>query len=278
MVKVAERSKGWRSRLTLIAALLVALVASPISAQAAEFEPDMPVTIVGQYGVGATIAAIYPSDDVSVNATFEWFADGVKLDSVQSANLTLSNAHLGKVISAKVTLRKNGFAERVFSSTGEKVFQATPDSYGNMTYLDESVRQPGCFAPRASQVEVPTVGWPVYFSCQPYNTNFGSPTEQKFWWYRNGKLIEGANASTYRLQPEDAGQNIWGSYKATYANGFIFTEAKKLRASIAYHQQLTKPTIVGTVKIGESLIARTTGWNRDAARSYQWFSNDVPIA
>ena len=278
MVKVAGRTKGWRSRLTLIAALLFAMVAAPVSAEAAEFEPNMPITIVGQYGVGATIAAIYPSDDVSINATFEWFADGVKLDSVQSATLSLTSAHLGKVISAKVTLRKNGFADRVFSATGEKVFQATPDSFGNMTYLDESVRKPGCFAPRPSQVEVPTVGWPVYFSCQPYNTNFGSPTEQKFWWYRNGKLIEGANNITYRLQPEDAGQNIWGAYKATYANGFIFTEAKKLRGSIAYQQQLSKPTILGNVKVGESLIARTTGWNREADLSYQWFSNYVPIA
>lgn len=278
MVKAPTGLSGWLSRLTLVAILLVSMVAAPISAQAAGFEPNMPITIVGQYGVGGTIAAVYPSDDPTVSATFEWFADSVKIESIQSATLFLTNAQLGKIISAKITLHKNGYENRVVTATGSKVFAGVPDSYGNMTYYEESVRQPGCFAPRPSQVDVPTVGWPVYFSCQPYNTNFGSPTEQKFWWYRNGKIIEGAGGSTYRLQPSDAGQNIWGGYQATYANGFVFTETKKLRQPIAYQQTLSKPAILGTVKAGTTLLARTLDWNRDAELSYQWFSDYKPVA
>ncbi|WP_296648464.1 hypothetical protein, partial [Rhodoluna sp.] len=249
-----------------------------MSAQAAEFEPNMPVTIVGQYGVGGTLAAVYPSDDPTVTATFEWFADQIKIESIQSSTFYLTSAQLGKVISARITLNKNGYEHSIVTATGSKVFAGVPDSFGSMTYYEESVRQPGCFAPRPTQVDVPTVGWPVYFSCQPYNTNFGSPNEQKFWWYRNGKLIDGANSITYRLQPEDAGQNIWGGYQATYANGFVFTETKKLRKPIAYQQTLSKPEILGTVKAGATLLARTLDWNRDAEVSYQWFSDYKPVA
>lgn len=274
-----------RSKLSLLAAALVMAIvfsagaasAAPIvRAETAEYSPNTPVLIVGSYGVGEAIRAIYPSDDATVSASFEWFADSSKLQGEQSSTLQLTGAHVGKIISAKIKLTKTGFASKEIIAAGAKVFGSTPSSWGSMNYLDESVRQPGCFAPRASQVETPTVGWPLFFSCQPFNTDFGNNVEQKFSWYRNGKQIEGANNISYRLQAEDAGQAIWGVYQVTYSNGYVFTEAKKLRQPIAYVQQLTKPTIVGTMKVGSLLLARTVGWP-SAALSYQWFSDFATI-
>jgi hypothetical protein len=34
------------------------------------------------------------------------------------------------------------------------------------------------------------------------------------------------------LQAQDAGQSIWGAYQATYPNGFVFSESKKLRTPV----------------------------------------------
>ena len=277
--------RALRSRSTLLAIALVTALVAPVGAasaapiiraETAEYSPNTPVVIVGSYGVGATISAIYPRDDATVSASFEWFADSSKLQSEQSSTLALTSAHIGKVISAKITLSKLGLASKEVTASGAKVFATVPTSSGTMNYLGESVSQPGCFAPRASQVETPTVGWPLFFSCQPYNTDFGNNVDQKFSWYRNGSQIEGANSLTYRLQPQDAGQSIWGVYQVTYSNGFVFAEAKKLRQSIPFQQQLTKPTIVGSMKLGSLLLARTVGWP-SANLSYQWFSDFVPV-
>lgn len=271
---------------TLLAAALVLALVSPagaafaapiIRSETAEYSPNTPVVIVGSYGVGETIRAIYPSDDATVSASFEWYADTNKLQGEQSSTLALTSAHIGKVISAKITLSKSGLASKEVVATGAKVLGIKPTSGGSMNYQGESVSQPGCFAPRASQVETPTVGWPLFFSCQPFNTDFGNNVEQKFSWYRNGKQIEGANNISYRLQAEDAGQVVWGVYQVTYSNGYVFTEAKKLRQPIPFVQQLTKPTIVGTMKLGSLLLARTIGWP-SANLSYQWFSDFAPVS
>ena len=279
-------SRAPRSKFSLLAASLVMALVVPaggasaapiIRADTAEYSPTTPIVIVGSYGVGETIRAVYPSDDASVSASFEWFADTNKLQGERSATLALNSTHIGKVISAKIMLSKSGLASKDVVATGARVLGIKPTSGGSMNYQGESVNQPGCFAPRASQVETPTVGWPLFFSCQPFNTDFGNNVEQRFSWYRNGQQIEGANNISYRLQAEDAGQDVWGVYQATYSNGYVFTEAKKLRHPIPLVQQLTKPTIVGTMKLSSLLLARTTGWP-SANLSYQWFSDFAPVS
>lgn len=276
----ALRSKPNKLAVALIMALFApagAALASPVTgADTAGYSPNTPVVIVGSYGVGETIRAVYPSDDASVSASFEWFADANKLQGEHSSTLALNSTHIGKVISAKISLIKSGLASKEVLATGAKVLGIKPTSGGSMNYQGESVNQPGCFAPRASQVETPTVGWPLIFSCQPFNTDFGNNVEQKFSWYRNGEQIEGANNISYRLRAEDAGQDVWGVYQATYSNGYVFTEAKKLRQPIPLLQNLTKPTIVGTMKLGSLLLARTIGW-QSANLSYQWFSDFAPV-
>ena len=109
--------RALRSRSTLLAIALVTALVAPVGAasaapiiraETAEYSPNTPVVIVGSYGVGATIRAIYPRDDATVSASFEWFADSSKLQSEQSSTLALTSAHIGKVISAKITLSKRG--------------------------------------------------------------------------------------------------------------------------------------------------------------------------
>jgi hypothetical protein len=265
-----------------VISLLVSLlfIASPTVALAASqtLELSSPVLIVGNYGAGGTVTALYPSDDSSISATIDWFADSQKIVDSQAKTLFLTSNLIGKTISVKITLFKVGFDKLVIDAVGAKVYQSVATAYGEMSYGEEKVQQPGCFAPRPSGVDSPTVGWQIWFSCQPYNTNFGSPISQKFWWYRNGNLIEGANNISYRLQPADAGQSIWGRYEATFANGFVFTESKKLKAAIPYQLVLPKPTILGSLRVGTSLVARVAGADKSIALSYQWFSDYAPIA
>lgn len=258
--------------------LALALIGTPSVAKAdAPLVANSPVMLVGSFGVGATISALYPSDDQSIAASFEWYADGARITTAQTATLALGSDLADKVVSAKVTLSKNGFADLVVEASGARVFSSLPTTGGAMTYGDESVSQPGCFSPRPSGVSTPTVGWHLNFSCQPYNTNFGNTVEQSFKWFRNGQQIAGATQASYRLQPADAGQSIWGAYRVTYSNGFVFSESKKLRTGVPYQLTVVKPTISGTLATGSVLTAGAAGSDPLATLTYQWFSDYAPV-
>ena len=265
----------------LLASLALAAIlfcfASPAKAAQSEIALSSPVLIVGKYAPGGTIRAIYPSDP-GITATIDWSAAGESVQSGNSDPLTITEALVGKAISAEITLHQQGLADKVVAASGEVVSSALPDTTGSMGWGDESVITPGCFSPRPSNSGGPKVGWPVWFSCQPYNTNFGAPTLQTFAWYRNGQLIEGETSSQYRLKTEDSGHNLWGSYKAVWGNGYTFTESKMLPVAIPYEISVNKPTIRGQFRFKGKLFAMTPGWDSAANLTFQWFRNYAPIA
>ena len=266
-----------RRVISLVLALI--LLASPNVALAnSSVTANSPVLLTGSFGVGGTLTALYPADDPSISASFEWFTNGTKINSAQNSTFLLTSDLVGTTVSARITLRKTGLTDLVVEAAGARVFESLPISSGNTGWGDESVAQPGCFAPRATQTDAPKVGWTLWFGCQPFNTSFGSTVDQKFSWYRNGQLIQGANAISYRLQAEDAGQSIWGAYHVTFANGFVFTESKKLRTPVPFQLTVAKPTILGTQTVGSSLTAQTPGTDALATLSYQWFSDYAPVA
>jgi hypothetical protein len=264
----------------LVAFLLAfALIGTPTLARAdAPLVANSPILLVGSFGTGATLTVKYPTDDQSVIASFEWYADGARISTAQTSTLSLGPDLVGKLVSAKVTLSKIGFADLAVEVPGATVFGSVPVGGGTMTYGDEAVAQPGCFSPRPSGVATATVGWNLNFQCQPYNTNFGNTVSQSFSWFRNGQQIAGATQASYRLQPADAGQSIWGAYRVTYSNGFVFSESKKLPTAVPYQLTIAKPTIAGTLATGNVLTAGTAGSDPQATLTYQWFSDYAPVA
>ncbi|MCX8530185.1 MAG: hypothetical protein ORN27_08995 [Rhodoluna sp.] len=261
----------------MVASLVLLCLSTPAVAAAPEIQLNTPVVIVGNYGVGGSAQAVLPSDDPSISSTVLWKADGSPIDNGGATTLSLTNDLSGKVISATITLHQEAHADKVVEATGETVFGEIPSSPGSMTYMGESVAEPGCFTPRSSDQGGPRVGWPVWFSCNPYNTNFGSPATQSFAWYRNGELVSGATKSDYLLTTADSGQKIWATYKATWASGYVFTETKKMVAEVPYKIRATKPMIRGNLKFRGRLFALTEGWEPGVTLSYQWFRNYAPI-
>lgn len=267
----------FRSQVAVVASLVLLCLSTPAVAAPVEIQVDMPVGIVGKYGVGGSAHAVLPSDDPSITSTVLWKADGSPIDNGGSTTLSLTNDLAGKVISATITLHQAAHEDKVVEAKGETVFGEIPSAPGSMGYLGETLTFPGCFSPRAEEQSGPQVGWPLWFSCNPYNTNFGAPTSQTYSWYRNGVQISGATRSEYQLTSADSGQKIWASFKATWASGFVFTETKKMATEIPYQIRATKPTIRGSFKLRGRLFAFAEGWEAGATLSYQWFRNYAPI-
>jgi hypothetical protein len=206
-----------------------------------------------------------------------WSADGEPIVGQTGSTLTLSPEYVGKLISAQITLHETGFADLVTNAVGEVVYGSGPSSGGSMGYGGESIALPGCFAPRSEVGDAPVIGWPLFFNCNPYNTDFASPASQTFAWYRDGSLIAGESKSEYRLTNADSGKVIWATFRAVWANGFVFTEAKRMAAPAPYKIIARKPSIRGVFRAKGKLTAVTQGWDSSANLSYQWFSNYFPI-
>ena len=104
--------------LVLLASPNVALASSSVTA-------NSPVLITGSFGVGGTLTALYPTDDPSISATFEWFTNGTKINSAQSATLLLGADLVGTTVSARITLRKTGLTDLVVEAAGARAVSYT---------------------------------------------------------------------------------------------------------------------------------------------------------
>lgn len=118
-------------RRTISLLLALVLVCVPSIARAdSPLVPNSPVMLAGPFGVGGTISAIYPSDDQGLTASFEWFADGVRIPDASNSSLMLLSEQVGKVVSARITLRKSGFSDLVVEAPGARVFSELPSGGG----------------------------------------------------------------------------------------------------------------------------------------------------
>jgi hypothetical protein len=102
-----------------------------------------PLLIVGSYGVGGLVRAIYPSSDPTISSSFEWFADGQLLPLATSSQLAITAEFVGKRASARITLRKPDFEDLVVSVQGVIVHNGLPTSGSNMSYKGETINLPG---------------------------------------------------------------------------------------------------------------------------------------
>ncbi len=267
-----------------LVALLIASVASPAQAVTSAPAPstiavDSPLLVAGAYVPGGTLRAIYPKENLSLSASFQWIASGVEISGATSESIVLTNEQLGKKISVRLTLAKAGSSNKIVTLTGLTVANAPlPTSNGSMTYYGENMISPGCISPHAgADSGTPTVDWKIWMPCDPWNNSFGGPLTSEYVWYRNGVPISTSISNTYKLTSADAGQSIWGSFKATWSNGYVFTETKKLVDAIPALLKTATPVISGSVKVGSKLTVKTTGWDSSATLSYQWFRDFYPI-
>jgi beta-N-acetylglucosaminidase len=97
--------------------------------------------------------------------------------------------------------------------------------------------------------------------------------EVSYQWYRNNSAIPSARASTYVLQPADAGQTI--RVRATGAKAPYTPVARNSTGTAAITKaKLTSrsnPKISGTRKVGRTLTAKAGAWSEKPQLSYQWY-------
>jgi hypothetical protein len=276
----------------IIAILLIVDPAVSASAALKTIKLSSPIVIAGSFASGGTLKITYDNTGFS-EPSVEWFATGLdripmKISGETTSTLLLTRDQIGKVITAKATLKKPGFRDTTFSLTGPKVFSALPsvERYDSQLarFLEVPI-EPTCDPIRPSYyLSQPTIGWTLYLDCQKFlNTSFNSPISEKTTWFRNAVNVSNDPWGGFRLLPADAGQVRWVVRQATFSNGFQVVYAARMQDPVPFQIRTTKPTISASITktnrivTGVTLTASTKGWESGAALEYAWFKNYSPI-
>jgi cell wall-associated NlpC family hydrolase/peptidoglycan hydrolase-like protein with peptidoglycan-binding domain len=100
-------------------------------------------------------------------------------------------------------------------------------------------------------------------------------------WYRGATAIPGATATTYTLQPEDAGQAV---KVVTTGSRASYTSVSRVSAATAAVTPATltktpKPVVTGTAAAGKTLTASGGTWAPGPVSiAFQWYRSGKPIA
>jgi endoglucanase len=105
-----------------------------------------------------------------------------------------------------------------------------------------------------------------------------TPETVTYQWFRNGKMITGANKATYKITRVDSGAKLTVSVKAAKP-GYVTT--KKTSAAVTlpkFFSWTPAPTITGPTFVGYVLRAHVDPWSpKPSALTYQWLRNGTAI-
>ena len=251
-----------------------------------EARPNSPATgqptIAGTAQVGETLAAdtsgISDSDGLSnVAYDYQWLADGADIAGANATTYTLVDADGGAAVKVRVSFT---------------------DDAGNEETLTSAATEPVGFAVQQQTANSPATGQPSISGTAQVGVTLTADTSgisdadglssavYRFQWLADDADIAGATATTYTLVDADAGATIKVrvSFTDDAGNEEELTSAATGTVEARPNSPATgQPTISGTVQVGETLTADTSGISdvdglSNAVYQYQWLADDTGIA
>ena len=247
-------------------------------------------TISGTTTVGETITAdtsgISDADGLtSVSYTYQWISnDGTAASDIQdatSSSYTLVSGDVGNTIKMKVSFTDdNGNEETLTSAATAEVEQATAQHSSGNSEATGSPRISGT-AKVGQTLTADTSGIG--------DTDGLTSVSYRYQWVRNDGTtdadIQNATGASYTLVDADEGNTIkvQVSFTDDAGNAESLTSAATAAVTAANNSATGAPTISGTVRVGETLTAATTGITdsdglTNATFTYQWLADDTDIS
>lgn len=228
--------------------------------------PTGTVSISGSATQGATLSAantLADADGLSA-ISYQWRADGSAIDGASGSALTLTEEHVGRVITVAASYTDGfGTAETVTSPGTSSVANLNDAPTGSVT-IGGSVAQGQLLTASTSLSDADGLG------------------SVSYQWQANGRAIAGAAGSTFRLTEAQVGTAI--TVTARYVDGRGTAESVSSAATGAVANVNDAPTgavsIGGVATQGYLLTAVQTLADADGmgAISYQWRADGSAIA
>jgi 5-hydroxyisourate hydrolase-like protein (transthyretin family) len=103
-------------------------------------------------------------------------------------------------------------------------------------------------------------------------------TTFSYQWYSDGKAINGATSSTFRLAAAEYKKAITVAVTGKKPGYKRLTETSlKSKAVAEGTLRAVAPKITGTMKLGDDLAAETGTWTKGTKFTYQWYANNEAI-
>jgi flagellum-specific peptidoglycan hydrolase FlgJ len=221
-------------------------------------------TISGTAAVGKTLTAkpgTWKPDKVEL--AYQWYRGTNPIDGATKPTYKIQNADGGSTLAVAVTGTKQGYAAATTTSHATKAVPTVPFSTVATPKISGTARV-------GLRLKAGTGTW------KPSGVSFS------YQWYRNGKAISGATASSYTLAKKDSGTTIKVKVTGKKAGYTATAKTSKATAKVAPARKLTKtptPTISGKVKVSATLKAKAGSWAPGGVKlTYQWYRNGKPIA
>ncbi|MWB98589.1 hypothetical protein [Agromyces seonyuensis] len=220
-------------------------------------------TLAGTPAVGQKLTATLGTwSPGGTTRTREWLRDGVPIPDAPDANTYLLTADdLGAEISVRVTAAKPGWATTA----------RTSDPLGP---VDAGELVPA--TPRIAGGAAPRVG--TALSANP-GTWKPAPVDLSYRWLRDGAPIDGATGAAYTPTETDLGALL--SLEVSGAKAGFESDSRTVAAAeptAAGRLTGTKPAILGTPKVGQSLSIDPGAWMPAASQlEIQWLRAGAPI-
>ena len=253
------------------------------AAQAANTPATGAPAITGTVRVGETLTADtsgIADEDGLDNASFsyQWQADGAEISGATGNAYTLAGSDEGKAISVKVSFTDN-------AGNDESLTSAATDAVEPGTEEAQAANSPATGAPAVTGAA--QVGETLAADTSGIADDDGlDKASFSYQWFSNdGNAdtdIQDATASTYTLVDADIGRTIKVTVSFTDGEGNAETLTSAATDAVEAKPNTPAtgaPIIVGTVQVGETLTADTSGIADDdgltnAAFAYQWIAND----
>ena len=255
---------------TLTSVATGAVAAAPTPNNLAKGAP----TISGTAQVGETLTVDTPGiadDDGLENVLFsyQWLADDAEIAGATGVTYTLSAADEGKVIKVQVSFTDDADNEETLTSvaTGAVAAAPTPNNLAKGAPTISGTAQ---------------VGETLTADTSGIADDDGlSNVSYSYQWLTDDAAIADATANTYTLADSDEGKTVTVQVSFTDDAGndeAVTSGPTDTVASKPNSPATGAPTIIGTVQVGETLTADTSGIADDdglekVSFSYQWLSS-----
>ena len=233
-------------------------------------------TISGTAQVGQTLTAdvtgIADEDGLTnVVFSYQWMADNTDIQDATGSSYTLVSDDEGRTITVTVTFTDDeGNPETLTSdATGEVAAKPNTQATGQPT-INGTIRVGETLTADVTGIADEDGLDNVVFGYQ---------------WMANDTNIQGATGSSYTLVSDDEGKTIMVTVSFTDAEGHQESRTSDPTGEVAAKPNTSatgQPTISGTVRVGETLTADTSGIADEdglsnAVFGYQWMADDTNI-
>lgn len=217
-------------------------------------KPTKP-TIGGIFLLGETITATLPTAPTGISSSIKWYRNGTLISGATLNSYSLVADDIGKKISVGVTFSKGSIKSTETKSNNTVAIGIGAPSAFTLSGTSE-------FGATLS-LSLPTVP---------------SGLTQSIKWYQGSNIISGITANSYVLVANDVGQQI--SVGITFSkDSYSSAETKSnTTGAVTIPAHTTKPTISGTVALGQTLTASLPAPPTGLSNTVKWYRDGTLIS